>query len=351
MKFYVKKQLLIFFYSTSQFFLLLFLHILDQGHGAGPLSHHFLPIQGVGQGACPHVPSPRPLLLKNGEEIAYRERLGGEKNVILVHGNMSSSLHWEPVFNQLDVSYKVYAPDLRGFGDSSYYTSITTIKQFAEDLKLFVDSLKLTSFALIGWSLGGAVCQQYCIDYPGDCWSLFLLSSGSTRGFPVFHTQEGGLPDLTRRLYTLEEIKADGKTKMIQQAYEKQNTSLLKQIWNMLIYTKKQPENTMYQKYLEAMMAQRNLAETYYALNIFNISSVHNGLVEGTNQVKDIKVPVLIAWGEEDLVVTKQMTDELITDYGEKAQYVQLHGCGHSPQTDDVKQLVQVMEEFLAKGL
>ena len=58
--------------------------------------------------------------LANNEQIAYRERDGGEKIVILVHGNMTSSKHWDVLMDALDPKYKVYALDLRGFGESSY---------------------------------------------------------------------------------------------------------------------------------------------------------------------------------------------------------------------------------------
>lgn len=42
----------------------------------------------------------------------------------------------------------------------------------------------------------------------------------------------------------------------------------------------------------------------------------------------------------EDLVVTKEMTDELREDYGDHAVYRQLTGCGHSPLIDDLDQLI-----------
>ena len=49
------------------------------------------------------------------------KREGGEKIVILVHGNMTSSKHWDVLIESLDPKYKVYALDLRGFGESSYH--------------------------------------------------------------------------------------------------------------------------------------------------------------------------------------------------------------------------------------
>ena len=284
--------------------------------------------------------------LANGEEIFYVERDGGDDPIILVHGNMSSSVHWDVVIDALDAKFRVYAIDLRGFGNSSYNQPITSIKDFADDLKLFVDELGLRDFALVGWSLGGTVGQQFCADHPGYCNRLFLFTSGSSRGYPYFAVGEDGLPDITKRLKTIEEIREDDKAKYVQTAYDTLNYDFLRQMWDMVIYVNNKPDEARYEKYLEAMTKQRNLLECYQALNTFNISNVHNGLVEGTNQVKDIDIPVLIAYGEDDMVVTKNMTDELIEDFGDRAEVVEWKGCGHSPQIDDLQQVIETMEDF-----
>ncbi|MUV37695.1 3-oxoadipate enol-lactonase [Lentibacillus sp. JNUCC-1] len=119
--------------------------------------------------------------LSNGETLAYRERDGGDDVVLLIHGNMTSSVHWDVVFEHMPENYKLYAVDLRGFGESSYHKQITSIKDFSDDVKQFVDVVGLKQFALVGWSLGGAVSQQFCADYPGYCDRLFLLASASSR--------------------------------------------------------------------------------------------------------------------------------------------------------------------------
>ncbi|MFB4168610.1 alpha/beta fold hydrolase [Virgibacillus sp. JSM 102003] len=289
------------------------------------------------------------VLLSNGEKIAYRERVGGDKNVLLVHGNMTSSVHWDLVIENIAPEFKVYAVDLRGFGESSYNQPIDSIMDFSNDLKLFVDEIGLQDFSLVGWSLGGAVAQQFCADYPGHATHLFLLASASSRGYAYFETGADGFPVISNRLETLEQVKQDGKTKVVQNAYDTKNFELLKQTWDMLIYRKDKPDQARYEKYLADMTTQRNLAEMYQVLNIFNLSNVHNGLTEGQDKIKNISIPVIIAWGDEDLVVTKQMTDELIEDYGEKATYKELTGSGHSPLIDDLDNLLGIMEDFFSK--
>ncbi|MEH7444442.1 alpha/beta hydrolase [Bacillus sp. JJ1122] len=288
--------------------------------------------------------------LPNGETIAYREREGGVKNVLLIHGNMTSSKHWDLLINKMDPAYKIYALDMRGFGESSYNKPNMSIKDFSDDVKLFVDELGLKDFSIIGWSTGGAVGMQFAADYPGYCEKLILLASASTRGYPFFGTSPEGLPDVNNRIAFFEDVKADvGKTVAVQTAYDQQNREFLKAMWNMLIYTNRQPDEEHYEEYVDDMLTQRNLAEIYHSLNTFNISAVNNGLTEGTNQVKDIQIPVLVLRGDRDLVVTQRMTEEIVEDFEGRAKFVELKDCGHSPLVDDLAQLQQYIEEFLAE--
>jgi pimeloyl-ACP methyl ester carboxylesterase len=286
--------------------------------------------------------------LPNGERIAYREREGGEKKVLLVHGNMTSSKHWDLVLENMDSSYKLYAIDLRGFGESSYHQPISTLKDFADDIKLFVDEINLSDFTIIGWSTGGGVAMQFVIDNPGIANKLVLLDSVSTRGYPIYAVNELGVPDVNQRLTTYEQVKADPiRAIPIQAAYDGKNRELLKTIWNAVIYNHNQPSPERYEEYVDDMLTQRNYAEVNFALNIFNISRIDNDAAFGSNQARDISIPVLVLRGEHDLVITAEMAQEIMNDLGENARFVELKNCGHSPLVDDLEQLLRVISDFL----
>ena len=49
--------------------------------------------------------------LGNGEIMAYRKSGRGEKVLILVHGNMSSSKHWDIVMENMPEEYTSYDLD------------------------------------------------------------------------------------------------------------------------------------------------------------------------------------------------------------------------------------------------
>lgn len=286
--------------------------------------------------------------LSNGETLTYRKREGGDELMLLVHGNMTSSKHWDLLMESMDERFTIYAVDMRGFGESTYNKRITSIKDFSDDIKLFVDALELKDFTIIGWSTGGNVAMQFCADYPDYSKKLVLFASGSTRGYPFYSSNADGTPDLTKRLATIEQIEQDPvKTIPMQQMYDTKNRDGLKFVWNSVIYTQNQPDEARYEQYVDDMLTQRNLADVYYALNTFNISAVDNEVAKGTNQVKDIHIPTFVLYGDRDFVVTGAMTTEIIEDFEGRAQIMKLANCGHSPLVDCLDETKEAIEEFI----
>ena len=290
--------------------------------------------------------------IPNGERIAYREREGSGKVLLLIHGNMVSSKHWDLLFESLDSDFHLIAPDLPGFGGSSYNKPIDAINDFAVTIEQFIEQLGIQPYAILGWSMGGTVAMQYCANVENPCEKLLLLASGSTRGYPFYPTiPDGSMPTPDQRLKTYEEVKKDpGKTQVMEQAQQNQDKKTMKMVWDTAIYTQKKPSPEKYDAYLDDIFTQRNIAECYHALNQFNISPVHNGLVEGTNEVAKIDVPVLVMQGDLDYVVVPQMTLEIMEDLTGDVTYKELTGCGHSPMIDDLETLVETIEDFLADG-
>lgn len=115
--------------------------------------------------------------------------------VVLVHGNSSSSLFFQELILRLanEGGYHVYAPDMRGYGDTQTLPVDATrgACDFADDLASFVQALKLPPFHLLGWSLGGNIVMQYAIEYPETLRSLTLEAPSSPYGFGGSHGLDG----------------------------------------------------------------------------------------------------------------------------------------------------------------
>lgn len=131
----------------------------------------------------------------NRLEIAYLQAGTGKVPVVLVHGNAASSLYFQDFMLALAVTgrYTLYAPDMRGYGDSETLPVDATrgVRDFSDDLNAFARALGLTWFHLFGWSLGGNVVMQYAMDYPGTLRTLTLQAPSSPFGFGGTQGAEG----------------------------------------------------------------------------------------------------------------------------------------------------------------
>ncbi|MDR5659175.1 alpha/beta hydrolase [Serpentinicella sp. ANB-PHB4] len=283
--------------------------------------------------------------LSNDETLAYRERTGGEKILVLVHGNMNSSIHWDLLIENLPSEYKVYAIDMRGFGDSTYNTPADDIKTYAEDLKLFADALDLNSFALAGWSLGGAVCMQFAATYPGYVDKLVLLASGNIKGYTAYKKNFLKKPKIGQYITSKEDIYKD--IKMLIKALNKRRKWIVKKVADFTLYNLNKPTEEHYDAYIDAMFKQRNLIDVNYALIHFNISHEHNGVEPGTGEVDQITAPTLVLQGDKDVVVKVEVAKDIVSGIGDNAQLHILEGCSHNPLVDDLDKVIKAFTDFI----
>jgi pimeloyl-ACP methyl ester carboxylesterase len=114
----------------------------------------------------------------------YESGLADGEPLVLIHGNVASGRFFEDLMCALP-EYHTIAPDLRGFGASEARPVDATrgVRDYADDLRELVAALGLGRVHLLGWSLGGNVAMQYCMDAPGRVRSLTLLASGSPFGY------------------------------------------------------------------------------------------------------------------------------------------------------------------------
>ena len=107
------------------------------------------------------LPSPQRYTARDGTALAYRIWPGGGARVaILIHGSTASSRSMNPLAKALAAAgATVYAPDMRGHGESGRRGDIDYLGQLDDDLADFVSTIKPqhpgATFTLIGFSAGG----------------------------------------------------------------------------------------------------------------------------------------------------------------------------------------------------
>jgi pimeloyl-ACP methyl ester carboxylesterase len=113
----------------------------------------------------------------HGHRVVYRTA-GSGPPVVLIHGMVNSSRHWEKVALRLAEDHTVIAPDLIGHGDSAAPRGDYSLGAHAAGIRDLLASLGVRSASIVGHSLGGGVAMQFFYQFPHRTERLVLISSG-----------------------------------------------------------------------------------------------------------------------------------------------------------------------------
>src|SRR5436190_5731108 len=87
---------------------------------------------------------------------------------------MVSGEMFAPVLPSFASRHRVIVPDLRGHGRSRDLPAPYAVTTLAADVARLLDHLGVASAAVLGYSQGGAVAQQFAVDHPERCERLVL---------------------------------------------------------------------------------------------------------------------------------------------------------------------------------
>ena len=85
--------------------------------------------------------------------------------LILLHGNGESNEYFKHQIEYFSQDYKVIALDTRGHGKTARGEAMFSLEQFAEDLKHFLDSMRIKKAIILGFSDGGNIALIFTLKY------------------------------------------------------------------------------------------------------------------------------------------------------------------------------------------
>lgn len=112
----------------------------------------------------------------------YYEEQGSGEPLILLHGNGEDHTYFEHQIACFSASRRVIAVDTRGHGKSPRGDKPFTIRQFAEDLRYFMDGLSIEKADLLGFSDGGNIALVFALNYPHRVNRLILNGANLDAG-------------------------------------------------------------------------------------------------------------------------------------------------------------------------
>jgi pimeloyl-ACP methyl ester carboxylesterase len=124
------------------------------------------------------------------DEIVHYEVLGRGKPLIFIHGWVGSWRYWIPAMQSASISYRTYALDLWGFGDSAKIPTNYSLEQQVNLIDQFMQEMGIGKIAMIGHGLGAIVALLYA--YRNKKWVDRVMAVSLPNGH---HT-------VNQRLYT-----------------------------------------------------------------------------------------------------------------------------------------------------
>lgn len=118
-----------------------------------------------------------------GQSVAYLEA-GSGPALVLVHAFPLSKEMWTRQVEALSGGLRVLAPDLRGFGETVAPNGLFSMAQYAEDLKGFLDALKINRVVLAGLSMGGYIAFEFWRRYGDSVQRLILADTKADADTP-----------------------------------------------------------------------------------------------------------------------------------------------------------------------
>jgi pimeloyl-ACP methyl ester carboxylesterase len=259
-----------------------------------------------------------------GIETSYLEAGSGEP-VIMLHGSgpgVSALANWQHNIPTLSQRFRVFAPDIVGFGATERpHDIVYSLRTWTDHVWAFLDAHDIQKTAVVGNSLGGRIALQMATDTPDRITKMVLM----------------GAPGVGMYL-------TDGLAAL--RAYQPSHDAMRDLLRNYFAV-----DPTMITDELVAIRYQASIADgAYEAYRAMFFDPRHAGSELGIteNEVRAITTATLLVHGREDKVVPMNVS---VTMLG-LLPHADLHvfsACGHWTQIERADEFSAIVSDYLAR--
>lgn len=257
----------------------------------------------------------------NGIKIAFGV-LGSGPPLVLIMGYRLSSLAWPHDFiKALAEKFTVVFFDNRGTGASDKPTGGYEISNMARDVSGLLDHLEIARANVLGYSMGGAIAQEFVRQFPDRVSGLVLCATMC--GGPRATYAPPSVVKVMREL--------DGLTP----------EQIARQIWSVT-YAPGYLEN--HRELAENQMRREITAPT--PLHAADLQYQAFAEFDGSRALANIQASTLVMTGDLDRLVSPQ-NSKFIAGLIPGARLIVIPGCGHRMMWEATEECVGFVTEFL----
>lgn len=257
----------------------------------------------------------------NGITISYDDFGHSAIPVILIHGFPFNKSSWQPQIDFLQMTKRVIAYDIRGFGSSSANDDEVSMDVFADDLIKLMDALKIEKSIVCGLSMGGYIVLNAVNRFPDRFEAIVLCDTQS-----ISDTSE----IKEKRTATIKQIESDGlfdfTENFVGSVLSKTSLSSKKQLVN-------------------------ELKSTILSTPVKTITSTLISLAERKEMrehIKNISVPTLVLCGIEDMVTPVDQSSFMIKQIPNSTLH-SINGAGHLSNLEQPEIFNKHLGDFVFK--
>ncbi len=112
--------------------------------------------------------------------LVHYEALGRGKPLLFLHDWLGSWRYWVPTMVELASSYRAYALDFWGFGDSDKIQARYSVEGYVGQVALFLEQLGIMRLPLVGHGLGGVIALHFASQFPERVEQVMLVNTPLT---------------------------------------------------------------------------------------------------------------------------------------------------------------------------
>jgi pimeloyl-ACP methyl ester carboxylesterase len=232
-------------------------------------------------------------------EVVHYEVLGRGRPLIFLHGWVGSWRYWITAMQAASISFRAYALDFWGFGDSGKAISYYSLEQQTDLLEEFIEELGIARIAIIGHGLGSIVASIFATRHPQTVDRLMLVSLPFENAALNLRLQSATGPELTDWLL--------GNTPAAEPAR------------------------------LESPKTDHNAI-------LVSSASLQN--VDLAGKLRQLSMPHLLVYGSSDPLVAPPHNDQL-NNLPEHAHQIIFEESGHFPMLDEPNKFNRLLVDFL----
>jgi pimeloyl-ACP methyl ester carboxylesterase len=261
---------------------------------------------------------------------------GDKPPMLLIHGGEDHCRNWDFLAARLLDRYDLYAPDLRGHGDSGWAIGgMYSLPEFVYDITVLAGALP-KPFPVIGHSLGGAIALQYAGTFP-DAVSKLVAIEGW--GPPVIDTQ----PAHQRMQHWVDHMHEMERRRPRRYASRQDATKRMHEA-NPHLTSEVASHLTLY--------GTRMNEDNTYSWKFDNYVRIRSPYQFNLDDAKDIwsriKTPTLLIRGAESWAADPEKEGR--TRVIEDRRTVTIEKAGHWVHHDQLDQVTDVINDFLGDG-